>query len=332
MELHSLLGVQPRSIIIESALLEIARNSGDSAVVPVPTVKVYKDAVYYSYHSLGISLNYEPSIPLVPSAYTAKGKDAAAPEPDPSLLKLVAIHLYRSPVDKFQTFPLSFLVHGDTVGIEMGLEKKAFEVVQLLGEPEQRVGGGRQGSCWIGYQKSIGLAVDFVGSNWDDRDMSSLLGLYYLFITTTKNLSPGNAHERMDLNGEGEPMDLTQDSSQHGDKASQKSPIVTLEKRIQGLIDTHPIMVFSKTYCPYSMAAKKLLRSYTSDIHVLEVDLEQDDADIKKVLTKIAHGHSTFPSIFFKGESIGGRDNLQALDDAGKLQPQLELLGVSMLN
>ncbi|KAG0004049.1 hypothetical protein BGZ80_008732 [Entomortierella chlamydospora] len=162
--------------------------------------------------------------------------------------------------------------------------------------------------------------------------LGSLLGFYFLFLTTTEHLSSRNAHERLDLDGDGEPMDLTQDSPQHGNKVSQGSPIVELEKRIQGLIDTHPIMVFSKTYCPYSKAAKKLLRSYTDDIHVLEVDLEQDDADIKKVLTKIAHGHSTFPSIFFKGESIGGRDNLQALEDEGKLRPRLEQLGVSMLN
>ncbi|KAI8605010.1 thioredoxin-like protein [Dissophora ornata] len=108
-------------------------------------------------------------------------------------------------------------------------------------------------------------------------------------------------------------------------------PIVALEKRIQHLIDTNNVMVFSKTYCPYSAAAKKLLRSYTNDIEVLEVDLEDQSADIKKVLTKISHGHSTFPSIFFNGESIGGRDNLQALDNNGELKPRLESLGVSML-
>ncbi|KAF9210107.1 hypothetical protein BGZ49_005503 [Haplosporangium sp. Z 27] len=161
--------------------------------------------------------------------------------------------------------------------------------------------------------------------------LCSLVGLYYLFLTTTKHLSPGNPQDRLDLNGEGEPMDLTQDSHD-GPHEESVSSISSLERRIQGLIDTHPIMVFSKTYCPYSAAAKKLLHSYTNDIHVLEVDLENESAEIKKVLTKITHGHSTFPSIFFNGESIGGRDNLQALDDTGKLLPRLQLLGVSMLD
>ncbi|KAF9437161.1 hypothetical protein BGZ76_001771 [Entomortierella beljakovae] len=158
----------------------------------------------------------------------------------------------------------------------------------------------------------------------------SLFGLYYLFLTTTKNLAPGSG--RMALNGEGEPMDITQDIPKQEDQSSMESSIATLEKRIQRLIDEYPVMVFSKTYCPYSAAAKKLLQSYTKDIHVLEVDLEDQSANIKTVLTKIAHGHSTFPSIFFRGEPIGGKDNLVELEETGELKKRLESLGVSMLD
>ncbi|KAI1319161.1 hypothetical protein EDD11_004804 [Mortierella claussenii] len=159
----------------------------------------------------------------------------------------------------------------------------------------------------------------------------SLCGLYYLFLSTTHHLGSSGrefGQGRVDMNGEGEPMDLTQDIPQAGGKASQVSP---LEKRIQGLIDTNRVMVFSKSYCPYSAAAKKLLRSYTLDIQVLEVDFEVESANIKVVLTKLAHGHSTFPSIFFDGESIGGRDNLQMLEDEGHLKPRLQRLGLSLV-
>ncbi|KAF9412065.1 hypothetical protein BGZ94_001155 [Podila epigama] len=89
-------------------------------------------------------------------------------------------------------------------------------------------------------------------------------------------------------------------------------------------------MVFSKSYCPYSAAAKKLLRTYTNDFHVLEVDLENDSAAIKEVLIKISHGHSTFPSIFIKGEPIGGWDNLNSMNNKGQLKPRLQLLGLKM--
>ncbi|KAG0345134.1 hypothetical protein BGZ54_005663, partial [Gamsiella multidivaricata] len=77
----------------------------------------------------------------------------------------------------------------------------------------------------------------------------SLFGLYYLFLNTTKHL--GTTSTRVELNGEGEPLDLTQDTPQRGDSdAGQETPMVVLEKRIQHLIDTNRIMVFSKSYCP----------------------------------------------------------------------------------
>lgn len=188
MELHSLLGRHPGSLEVEALLSEAAaanqkQNNTTSTTttttytgtgVPKPAVKVYKDAVYYSYPSLGISFNYEPSQPLVPSAYSS------STTPSPSLLTLVAIHLYRSPADKFETFPLSFVVpkkstsNEAVVLVEMDMEKRGHEVVQLLGEPEEKQGGGRKGNCWIGYHgssTSTGVSMDFAGANWEDREM-----------------------------------------------------------------------------------------------------------------------------------------------------------------
>ncbi|KAG0376936.1 hypothetical protein BGX24_006978 [Mortierella sp. AD032] len=127
------------------------------------------------------------------------------------------------------------------------------------------------------------------------------------------------------LDGEGEPMMV------EADQDVTETPLVALEHRIQGLIDKNRVMVFSKTYCPYSAAAKKLLKKYTNDFGLLEVDLEAKGADIKVILTKISHGHSTFPSIFFAGESIGGRDKLQAMEEKGDLRQRLDALGVKML-
>ncbi|KAF8943208.1 hypothetical protein BGZ47_005674 [Haplosporangium gracile] len=176
MELHSLLGQHPGSSEVVALLAEASKhkhkenNTSTETTVPKPTVKVYKDAVYHSYPRLGISFNYEPSQPLVPSAYTNS-------TPDRSLLTLVAIHLYRSPADKFETFSLSFVIPKKSSATEpvelvkMDMEKKGHEVVQLLGEPEEKQGGGRKGNCWIGYGKTTGVSMDFAGSNWEDRGM-----------------------------------------------------------------------------------------------------------------------------------------------------------------
>lgn len=182
MELHSLLGRHPGSPEVDALLAKAAaalhmRNNNTAtettSPVPKPTVKIYKDAAYYSYPAFGISFNYEPSQPLNPSAYTNS-------TPDPSLLTLVAIHLYRSPADKFETFPLSFVIPKKSTTtstteprelVEMDMEKKGHEVVQLLGEPEEKQGGGRKGNCWIGYGRTTGVSMDFAGGNWEDREM-----------------------------------------------------------------------------------------------------------------------------------------------------------------
>ncbi|CAO3566196.1 unnamed protein product [Mortierella alpina] len=174
MELHSLLGQHPGTPAIEEFLAEAARqnDNGQGTSIPPPTIKVYSDAAYYSYLPLGISLNYRPSKPLVPPPLGAKNN---VPAPDSSLLTLEAIHLYKSPTDKFETFPLQFRLfkEGDSnrTAYEIDMKMKAHEIVQLLGEPEEKQGGGRGGNCWIGYQKSLGLAIDLAGSNWEDRDM-----------------------------------------------------------------------------------------------------------------------------------------------------------------
>ncbi|KAF9161384.1 hypothetical protein DFQ26_004603 [Actinomortierella ambigua] len=161
--------------------------------------------------------------------------------------------------------------------------------------------------------------------------LASLFGLYYFFLNTTRHLSPTQDTNVEDILPPGFRVDI-------------------IEHRIQSLIDNNRIMVFSKSYCPYSAAAKKLLRSYTDDVHVLEVDLEgkshlvdiryplchmsswsfNEGDEIKKVLTKLAHGHSTFPSIFLDKVPIGGSDKLHALAESGDLLPRLQRLGAHL--
>ncbi|OAQ35010.1 hypothetical protein K457DRAFT_132903 [Linnemannia elongata AG-77] len=184
MELHSLLGQHPGSPEVDALLVETAAalhkknnnntTTGATSAVPRPTVKIYKDAVYYSYPAFGISFNYEPSQPLIPSVYTNS-------TPDPSVLRLVAIHLYRSPADKYETFPLTFVIPKKPTTsnstteprelVKMDMEKKGHEVVQLLGEPEEKQGGGRKGNCWVGYGRTTGVSMDFAGGSWEDREM-----------------------------------------------------------------------------------------------------------------------------------------------------------------
>lgn len=91
-----------------------------------------------------------------------------------------------------------------------------------------------------------------------------------------------------------------------------------------------PVIVFSKTTCPYSKRAKELLKSYdiSPQPKIIEVDLRDDSDLIKSVLTRLTH-HSTFPNVFISGKSIGGSDDLQHLHASGELVTTLDSAGVS---
>jgi len=93
--------------------------------------------------------------------------------------------------------------------------------------------------------------------------------------------------------------------------------------------EEYPLVVFSKSYCPYSKRAKKLLETYdlSPAPKVIEVDLRADSAHIKTLLIRLTH-RSTFPNVILHGRSIGGSDELIRLHEEGRLRNMLEKAGV----
>ncbi|KAF5321848.1 hypothetical protein D9619_001468 [Psilocybe cf. subviscida] len=77
----------------------------------------------------------------------------------------------------------------------------------------------------------------------------------------------------------------------------------------------YPLIVFSKTYCPYSKRAKALLEAYDlkPPPKIVEVDIRDDGNVIKHLLTRLT-GHSTFPNIVVKGKSIEATTNARVED------------------
>ncbi|KDR75122.1 hypothetical protein GALMADRAFT_249035 [Galerina marginata CBS 339.88] len=94
--------------------------------------------------------------------------------------------------------------------------------------------------------------------------------------------------------------------------------------------ENYPVIVFSKTYCPYSKRAKELLASYDLQppAKIIEVDIRDDGNVIKHLLTRLTH-HSTFPNILLRGKSIGGSDSLQELHGNKSLRKLLEEAGAT---
>lgn len=79
------------------------------------------------------------------------------------------------------------------------------------------------------------------------------------------------------------------------------------------------ITVYTTNYCPYCVRAKDLLKRKGASFS--EVNVE-DDAEREKMIT-LAGGRRTVPQIFINDFHVGGFDDLNALDKAGKLEPML---------
>jgi glutaredoxin 3 len=83
------------------------------------------------------------------------------------------------------------------------------------------------------------------------------------------------------------------------------------------------IDIYTTRYCPYCIAAKRLLSH--KGVTFTEIDVSGDKFARSKMVVR-ANGRMTVPQIFIGAAHVGGYDDLYALDQAGKLDP---LLGTS---
>ncbi|KAL5208782.1 hypothetical protein ABZP36_033217 [Zizania latifolia] len=94
---------------------------------------------------------------------------------------------------------------------------------------------------------------------------------------------------------------------------------------VQNAIYSNRITIFSKTYCPYSMHAKRIFRDLKESPYVVELDLREDGRDIQSVLLDLV-GRHTVPQVFVNGHHVGGSDDTANALSNGQLQ---KLLGNS---
>jgi len=103
---------------------------------------------------------------------------------------------------------------------------------------------------------------------------------------------------------------------------SSSSSDLSVADHIQELIKKYPVMVFSKSYCPYSKKAKDILSKYKLDknYNVLELDqLSSKIDEYQNQLEKLT-GARTVPRVFINGKFIGGGDDTSDLEKKGDLE------------
>ncbi|XP_018616285.2 thioredoxin reductase 1, cytoplasmic-like [Scleropages formosus] len=96
-----------------------------------------------------------------------------------------------------------------------------------------------------------------------------------------------------------------------------------LRSRIEGLIGSQRVMVFSKSYCPYCTKVKNLFKDLNVQFGVLELDLVEEGSSYQDVLFEMT-GQKTVPNVFINKTHVGGCDKTMQAHKDGLLR---QLLG-----
>jgi glutaredoxin 3 len=80
------------------------------------------------------------------------------------------------------------------------------------------------------------------------------------------------------------------------------------------------VIMYSTGYCPYCTKARDLLNKKNIPFTDIRVDLQPELRD--EMIAK--SGRRTVPQIFINGQSIGGCDDLHALENQGTLNQLLK--------
>lgn len=86
------------------------------------------------------------------------------------------------------------------------------------------------------------------------------------------------------------------------------------------MISNKKIIIYTKSYCPYCVKAKQLLKN--KNVNAIEIDITNNQSLIEEMLLK-SSGRKTVPQIFIDDFHVGGCDDLYALNDKGELDKML---------
>jgi glutaredoxin 3 len=100
-------------------------------------------------------------------------------------------------------------------------------------------------------------------------------------------------------------------------------PSMSVAQFVTSQINSSKVVIFSKSYCPYCMRAKKLFQTLKQDASVIELDQVANGNEIQDYLYSITK-QRTVPNIFIGQKHIGGCDDVHSLHNSGKLTPLLQ--------
>jgi thioredoxin reductase (NADPH) len=139
--------------------------------------------------------------------------------------------------------------------------------------------------------------------------------------------SIGGGDETTALHQTGKLLSLLQSAKAFAVDDGSDECDLTLVDCVTSVVNKYPVVVFSKSYCPYCKRALEALNQEgVKDEKFLKIiDLTQitNMGAVQDTLNKMT-GRRTVPNVFVGGKSIGGGDETTGLHRDGKLRPLLE--------
>jgi len=100
------------------------------------------------------------------------------------------------------------------------------------------------------------------------------------------------------------------------------APVPSAMEQVDSLVASHPVMVFSKTTCPFCDKVKAMFAGLNVTVEYLELDKIANGAEVQAALADKS-GQRTVPNVFIQGKHIGGCDDTLKLAAEEKILPLL---------
>mmetsp|Transcript_20716 Transcript_20716/g.57516 ORF Transcript_20716/g.57516 Transcript_20716/m.57516 type:complete len:117 (+) Transcript_20716:433-783(+) len=97
----------------------------------------------------------------------------------------------------------------------------------------------------------------------------------------------------------------------HGSRRSMVCMASSMVDLVKAKNSENPIIVYSKTTCPFCMEVKNLFKNIGVEPTVVEIDQLEDGPDVQAALMDVS-GSRTVPQIFIGGNFVGGCDGMCA--------------------
>lgn len=94
-------------------------------------------------------------------------------------------------------------------------------------------------------------------------------------------------------------------------------------ERVQQLIASAFVVVFSKSWCPFCDRVKQIFETLGVPFRVIELDQERNGSAMQSALYELTR-QRTVPNVFINGKHIGGCDQVMQLERKGALKRLLE--------